>query len=135
MKSVRFSEEQIVARATHRTRSRTTALWVPTARHTACPRRAGHKSTSAFTVCTVEASLSVKRIRRKKLVRVGIPQPRLIVPNQEWSLDFVCDAVAGGRTTCVLSVVDTFTRECLAPNHFARSLQWATRLHWQGTRW
>ena len=61
-----------------------------------------------------EAGLSVKRIRRKKLVRVGIPQPRLIAPNEEWSLDFVYDAVAGGRTICVLSVVDTFTRECLA---------------------
>jgi putative transposase len=61
-----------------------------------------------------EAGLSVKRIRRKKLVRVGLPRPLLTAPNQEWSLDFVCDAVAGGRTICVLSVVDNFTRECLA---------------------
>jgi putative transposase len=29
-------------------------------------------------------------------------------------LDFLYDAVAGGRTVCVLSVVDNFTRECLA---------------------
>lgn len=61
-----------------------------------------------------EAGLSVKRIRRKKLVRAGISQTRLAAPNEEWSLDFVYDAVAGGRTICVLSVVDNFTRECLA---------------------
>ena len=61
-----------------------------------------------------EAGLSVKRIRRKKLVRVGVPQPLLAGPNEEWSLDFVYDAVAGGGTICVLSVVDNFTRECLA---------------------
>ena len=61
-----------------------------------------------------EAGLSVKRIRRKKLVRVGVPQPVLAHPNEEWSLDFVCDAVADGRSISVLSVVDNFTRECLA---------------------
>jgi putative transposase len=60
------------------------------------------------------AGLSVKRIRRKKLVRVGVPQPVLAHPNEEWSLDFVCDAVADGRSISVLSVVDNFTRECLA---------------------
>jgi putative transposase len=61
-----------------------------------------------------EAGLSGKRIRRKKLVRVGVSQPRLAAPNEEWSLDFLYDAVAGGRTICVLSVVDHITRECLA---------------------
>ena len=34
--------------------------------------------------------------------------------NQEWALDFVHDAIAAGRTIRVLSVVDAFTRECLA---------------------
>ncbi len=61
-----------------------------------------------------EAGLSVKRIRRKKLVRVGVPQPLLAAPNEEWSLDFVYDAIAGGGAICVLSVVDNFIRECLA---------------------
>ena len=61
-----------------------------------------------------EAGLSVKRIRRKKLVRIGVARPQLAAPNEEWSLDFLYDAVAGGRIICVLSVVDTFTRECLA---------------------
>ena len=61
-----------------------------------------------------EAGLSVKRSRRKKLVRAGLSQPVLTAPNDEWSLDSLCDAVANGRVVRVLSVVDNFTRECLA---------------------
>jgi putative transposase len=60
------------------------------------------------------AGLSVKRNRRKKLVRMGVSQPVLTAPNYEWSLDFLYDALATGRTVRVLSVVDNFTRECLA---------------------
>ncbi len=56
----------------------------------------------------------MKRNRRKKLVRIGVTQPVLGAPNEEWSLDFVYDALATGRAVRVLSVVDTFTRECLA---------------------
>src|SRR5438046_2848005 len=58
-----------------------------------------------------QAGLSVKRTCRKKLLRVGIAQPVLSQPNQEWSLDFVCDALGTGRAVRVLSIVDNFTRE------------------------
>jgi transposase InsO family protein len=34
--------------------------------------------------------------------------------NQEWALDFAHDVLAAGRNIRVLSVVDAFTRECLA---------------------
>ena len=34
--------------------------------------------------------------------------------NQEWALDFVHDPLAAGRSIRVLSVVDAYTRECLA---------------------
>jgi putative transposase len=61
-----------------------------------------------------EASLSVKRTLRKKLVRAGVNQPVSTAPNDEWSLDFLCDALATGRVVRVLSIVDKFTRECLA---------------------
>jgi putative transposase len=61
-----------------------------------------------------EAGLSVKRTRRKKLIREGVSTPVLSAPNQEWSLDFVHDALATGQAVRVLSVVDTFSRECLA---------------------
>lgn len=61
-----------------------------------------------------EAGLHVKRIRRKKLVRGFAPATAATAPNQEWALDFASDRTGGGQKFRVLSVVDTFTRECLA---------------------
>jgi len=60
------------------------------------------------------AGLSVRRKARKRLVRVGLPKAVLTAPNQEWSLDFAADGLATGRALRVLSVMDNFTRECLA---------------------
>ena len=60
------------------------------------------------------AGLSVKRKKRKRLVRVGQPAFVPVQPNQQWSMDFVQDRLANGRTIRVLTVVDAFTRECLA---------------------
>lgn len=60
-----------------------------------------------------EAGLSVKRNRRKKLVRTGLIQPAVSTLNEEWSLDFVSDGLADGRAMRVLTVIDNFTRECL----------------------
>ena len=61
-----------------------------------------------------EAGLSVKRRKRKRLVRVGRPCETVSAPNQEWALDFASDRLATGRSLRVLSVVDAFTRECIA---------------------
>src|SRR6202167_3917255 len=61
-----------------------------------------------------EAGLCLKRKRRRHCVRVGTPRPQLTGANQEWALDFAHDVLAAGRTIRVLSVVDAFTRECLA---------------------
>ena len=33
--------------------------------------------------------------------------------NQEWAVDFACDALATGRGIRILAIVDAFTRECL----------------------
>lgn len=60
------------------------------------------------------AGLSVKRKQRKRLVRAGQPSLAAAEPNQQWAIDFVHDKLASGRTIRVLTVVDTFTRECLA---------------------
>ena len=60
------------------------------------------------------AGLSVKRRKRKRLVRVGLPAFVATEPNQQWSIDFVHDRMGNGRAMRVLTVVDTFTRECLA---------------------
>jgi putative transposase len=61
-----------------------------------------------------EVGLSVKRRKRKRLVRVGRPYEAVSEPNQEWALDFASDRLATGRSLRVLSVVDAFTRECIA---------------------
>ena len=61
-----------------------------------------------------EAGLAIRRKRRKHCVRVGKPLLERTAANQEWALDFVHDAVECGRTIRVLSVVDAYTRECLA---------------------
>jgi putative transposase len=47
-------------------------------------------------------------------MRVGRPLVARTAANQEWALDFVHDAVECGRAIRVLSVVDAYTRECLA---------------------
>jgi putative transposase len=60
------------------------------------------------------AGLSIRRKRRKHCVRAGQPLVQRTAPNQEWGLDFVQDAVECGRTIRVLTVVDAYTRECLA---------------------
>jgi putative transposase len=61
-----------------------------------------------------EAGLAIRRKKRKHCVREGKPLLVRTSANQEWALDFVHDAVECGRTIRVLSVVDAYTRECLA---------------------
>jgi putative transposase len=61
-----------------------------------------------------EEGLAVRRRRRKRLVRERIETPRLQRPNEEWAMDFIVDGLANGRMVRILSVVDAFTRECLA---------------------
>ena len=62
----------------------------------------------------VEEGLAVRRRRRKRLVRERVVEARLTRPNQEWAMDFIVDSLATGRMVRILSVVDAFTRECLA---------------------
>ncbi len=61
-----------------------------------------------------EAGLMIRRKARKRLLRTGSPRPALTGPNQEGALDFVHDAAESGRKFRALSVVDPYTRECLA---------------------
>jgi putative transposase len=60
------------------------------------------------------AGLSVRRKRRKRLARMGTSMVAATKANQRWSLDFVSDGLASGRAIRLLSIVDTYTRECLA---------------------
>ena len=62
-----------------------------------------------------EEKLSLRLRRRKKqasALRVPLPAPS--GPNQVWSMDFVWDWLRTKRRLKMLTLVDDFTRECLA---------------------
>ena len=61
-----------------------------------------------------EAGLLIRRKKRKRLLRAGVARAAVTGANQEWALDFVHDAAESGRKFRVLSVIDVYTRECLA---------------------
>ena len=61
-----------------------------------------------------ESGLAVRRRERKRLARERVGMPVLTRPNQEWSIDFVSDALANGRAIRSLTVLDDFTKESLA---------------------
>jgi len=62
-----------------------------------------------------EEGLSVRTKKRRKRAshcRVA-PEPPS-APNQRWGMDFIADALDDGRRFRALTIVDVFTRECLA---------------------
>ena len=62
-----------------------------------------------------QAGLHVPRRRPRR--RVATRRPRPLPPtarNHVWAYDFVCDTCADGRSLKCLTIVDEFTRECLA---------------------
>nr|WP_153006246.1 IS3 family transposase [Sphingomonas sanguinis] len=62
-----------------------------------------------------EEGLKVRRRGgRKRALGTRAPMTVPQEPNQRWSLDFVSDAFVCGRRFRILTVVDDFSRECLA---------------------
>ena len=62
-----------------------------------------------------EEKLSLRRKKRKRQTAVPRVQlPAVTAPNQLWAMDFVFDTLMGGRRFKTLTVIDVFTRECLA---------------------
>jgi putative transposase len=61
-----------------------------------------------------EEHLAVRRLKRKRLLRPAQPVSQLDYANQEWAMDFVMDSLASGRGFRALTLLDGFTRECLA---------------------
>ena len=59
-------------------------------------------------------ALRPRSVRRHKAVVTRREPMRLTRPNEVWSLDFVADQLADGRRFRALTVLDVFTRECLA---------------------
>ena len=61
------------------------------------------------------AGLQVPRKRPRKRVASGRPRPTPPnSPNHVWAIDFVFDTIADGRAIKCLTVIDEWTRECLA---------------------
>nr|WP_249191835.1 IS3 family transposase [Burkholderia cenocepacia] len=59
-------------------------------------------------------SLRHKRPRRNKSARCRQPKQSVSAINEIWSMDFVADALFDGRRLRTLTIVDNYTRECLA---------------------
>ncbi len=59
-------------------------------------------------------STRLKPPRRRKSVTVRSERPTAQAVNQIWSMDFMADNLADGRKIRLLTVVDNFSRECLA---------------------
>lgn len=85
-----------------------------------------------------EERLQVRqRRRRKQCVARGMDRPSAPdAPNERWSLDFVHDRLASGRSLRMLTVIDGYTRECLwieadtslSGHRVARVLDWLVDL-------
>jgi putative transposase len=59
--------------------------------------------------------LSRRPTRKWRKLRTGVPRPLAPTgPNQVWAYDFVHDSCANGQKFKALTVVDEWTRECLA---------------------
>jgi putative transposase len=62
-----------------------------------------------------DAGLAVRRRKRKRIAlfeRKPLAKPTTI--NRSWSMDFVADGLIGGRKLRCLTIVDDYSRECLA---------------------
>jgi putative transposase len=74
---------------------------------------------NAKRVCRLysEEGLGLKRKKPKRRRRAAVARAtrsRAARPNQRWAMDFMHDEFLDGRKMRVLTVIDVFTRECLA---------------------
>jgi putative transposase len=78
-------------------------------------RRAGllvnHKRTEKI---YREEGLTLRIRKKKKLASVlRSPAPKATKPNERWAMDFVQDSFWNGRRFRCLTIIDTFTKQCL----------------------
>lgn len=55
-----------------------------------------------------------KRPKRRRATMPREPRPTLTAMNQRWVMDFMSDALSSGDKLRIFTVVDAFTRECVA---------------------
>lgn len=63
--------------------------------------------------CEEELSLRMKK-KKKRASHARVPLPTPSAINERWTMDFVADRLEDGRRIRVLTVLDLYTRECLA---------------------
>lgn len=77
-------------------------------------KREGWKVNAKRIYRLYEENLKVHSVERKKIAqRQRVPQSQAVRPNQCWSVDFMSDKLADGRSIRILTVIDQFTRECV----------------------
>jgi putative transposase len=58
--------------------------------------------------------LMVRRLKRKRVNRAVSANLLLVRADQEWAMDFVSDALTTGRALRTFTLIDSYTKECLA---------------------
>ena len=66
-----------------------------------------------YRLYTEEGLIVRTKVRKKMARRQRVSTAAATRPNQCWSMDFVSDKLADGRSFRILTMVDQFTRECL----------------------
>jgi putative transposase len=64
--------------------------------------------------CEEGLQLKPRRRRRRKAATVRMPRATVTRPNERWAMDFMHDVLADGRSIRVFTLIDVFTRECIA---------------------
>lgn len=59
-------------------------------------------------------NLRSKRPKRKRMAAHRLQRPEVLSPNDCWTMDFVSDQLFDNRRFRALTIIDQFTRECLA---------------------
>jgi putative transposase len=59
-------------------------------------------------------NLRTKRPKRGRMAAHRVARPKTQRPNEAWCMDFMSDALFDGRRFRVLTIIDPYTRECLA---------------------
>jgi putative transposase len=84
-------------------------------RVTAMLNRAGHEvNHKRVWRLRAELGVCVRRRARRRLKREACTEDQASAVNQRWAMDFVSDSAANGQTLRALTLIDTYTRECLA---------------------
>ncbi len=85
--------------------------------HACCPRRGGGNAKRIYRLWRQEGlKVPKKKAKRRRLGSSdgGIIRRRAEHKNHVWSMDFVFDRTANGRPVKIFSMIDEYTRECIA---------------------